>query len=89
MEYSNEEYQVYLKVQHALLLEDAINFVAMYIADMRGVASFDVDDDEIEKYDLEYLVSEYERRQDCNVSFNDTWESVVEDYMEDFEEEEA
>ena len=70
------EYDVYRKVQHDFLLEDARNFVADHL-------ECDEDDEQMEKYDYEYLVSEYERREDCNVAFNDTWWSVVEEYMEE------
>ena len=77
--YTSEEYKTYLKVKHELLLEDARNFVADHL-------ECDEDDEQMDKYDYEYLVSEYERREDCNVAFNDTWWSVVEEYMEEQDE---
>ena len=81
--YTNEEYETYLKVQHEFLLEDARNFVADYLANEQDIDPDDIDDEEIEKYDLEYLVKRYEEEQDCDVAFNDTWRNIVEEYMEE------
>ena len=79
MTYTHEEYEIYLKVQYALLLEDARNFVADHL-------EVDEDDECLDGYDYDYLVKEFEKRQDCNLAFNDTWWATVEEYMEDFEE---
>lgn len=76
IEEAESDRDVYYKIQHDFLLEDARNFVADHL-------ECDEDDEQLEKYDYEYLVSEYERRQDCNVAFNDTWWSIVEEYMEE------
>ena len=86
MAYTNEEFETYLKVQHEFLLEDARNFVADYLADARDVDPDDISDEDLERYDYEYLVRRYEKLEDCNVAFNDTWQYVVEEYMKDFEE---
>jgi hypothetical protein len=86
MAYTDEEYRIYRKVQREFLMEDARNFVADYIANERDCDPEDIDDDELDKYDYEYLVKRYEKLEDCNVAFNDTWQYVVEEYMEDFEE---
>lgn len=85
--HTSKEYEIYLKVQHEILLEDARNQVIDYIE--LTLDREDWTDEELDRYDYEYLVAEYERREDCNVSFNDTWESVVSDYMEDFEDDES
>ena len=81
--YTNEEYEIYLKVQRAFLLEDARNFVADWIAYEQDRDVDDITDEELDGYDYEYLVDQYEDCQDCNVAFNDTWQSVVSRYMED------
>lgn len=75
------EYEIYRKVQHDFYLEDARNFVADWIAYDQDRDSDDITDEELEGYDYEYLVKEYVDREDCNVAYNDTWESVVDDYM--------
>ena len=79
MAYTNAEWETYLKVQRELLLEDARNFVA-------DCLEIDSDDEKLDGYDYERLVKEFERREDANVAYNDTWWAVVEEYMEDFEE---
>ena len=79
MAYTNAEYEAYLKVQHELLLEDARNFVA-------DCLEIDSDDEKLDGYDYEKIVKEFERREDANVAYNDTWWAVVEEYMEEFEE---
>ena len=85
MAYTNAEWETYLKVQRELLLEDARNFVADYL---EYHDEHELSDEEFESIDFEYLVNEYERRQECTIPFSDTWESVVEDYMYDFFEDE-
>ena len=79
MAYTNAEWETYLKVQRELLLEDARNFVA-------DCLEIDSDDEKLDGYDYERLVKEFERREDANVAYNDTWWAVVEEYMEEFEE---
>ena len=86
MTYTNDEYKTYLKVKHALLLEDARAFVTDYLADKMECEPYDIDDDMLSKYDYDYLVEEYERKEDCNVAFNDTWDEIIVKYLEDFEE---
>ena len=81
MAYTNAEWETYLKVQHELLLEDARNFVADYL---EYHDEHELSDEEFESIDFEYLVNEYEHRQDFTIPFSDTWEAVVEDYMYDF-----
>ena len=83
--YTHDEYQIYLKVQHCLYLEDAKNAVVDYIANTTDRYAYDVDDSELSGIDLEEIVSEFEKKQDCNVSYNDTLSMVVQDYMEDLE----
>lgn len=86
MEYTKEEYEAYLKVQRYHLKEDAGYFVSEYLADKRGVDPIDdITLEEVEKYDLEYLVKRFEKRADANVAFNDTWRSVVREYMDECE----
>ena len=86
MEYTSEEYAIYRKIQHGFLLEDAKNFVMEWIMNERDCDEDDITDEELERYDYEYLVTRYEKLEDCNVAFNDTWQYVVEEYMKDFEE---
>ena len=77
------DYEIYRKVQHEFYLEDARNFVREYLenVDDRALDVDDITEEELDGYDYEYLVSEYENRQDCNVAFNDTWHGVVRDYF--------
>ena len=82
----NEMREIYFEVQHEFYLEDARCFVTDYIADKLDCDPDDIEDEMLDKYDYEYLVAQYEKCQDCNVAFNDTWQSVVEMYMEDFED---
>lgn len=84
-----DSYDVYRQVQHEFLLEDAHNFVRDYIANEQDRDPEDIDDEEIEQFDLEELVALYEDRQSCDVAYNDTWQTVVEYYMEDYMREEA
>lgn len=76
VKYTTMEYQIYLRVEHELLLEDAGYFVEAFCED-RGLDQ--------DLFDLEELVTMYEQAKDCNVAFNDTWECVVRDYAEDAE----
>ena len=81
------DYEIYRKVQHEFYLEDARNFVTEYLAWQRDCDEDDITDEELDKYDYEYLVEQFEDNEDCNVAFNDTWQSVVRDYFDDLEEE--
>lgn len=88
MEYTADEYRIYLKVKHALLYEDAMNFVTEYLADKNNCYADELEGINWDKYNYEYLVSEFENNEDANTAFNDTWESVVNEYMENFEDDE-
>ena len=77
----------YYKKKHEFLLEDAKCFVANYIANKNNCDVDDIDEEELNKYDYEYLVNEYEDKEDSNISFNEMWEIIVENYMDDFDEE--
>lgn len=76
IEEAESDRDVYYKIQHDFLLEDARNYVADYL-------EVDSDDEQLDKYDYEELVRQYEDHENCDVSFNDTWWSVVEEYFED------
>ena len=84
----NKKYNIYLEVKHELLLEDAKNFIKDYLAETHCCNSWDIDDDEIEKYDIEYLVQQFEEKEEYSSPFSELWENLVSDYMEDFEDEE-
>lgn len=86
MEYTADEYRIYLKVKRALLYEDAKIFVTDYLAEKMGCDPWDIKDEQLNKYDYDYLVNEFEEKEDCNMAFNDTWNEIVENYIEDFEE---
>ena len=86
MKYTNDEYNVYLKVKHVLLLEDARIFVTDYLANEMGCNPWDIEDEQLKKYDYDYLVDEFEKNEDCNMAFNDTWDEIIVKYFEDFEE---
>ena len=90
MAYTDEEYRIYRKVQREFLMEDAHNFIADALAYERDVEPEDMDDDELNKFDYEALVREFLDREDCNVAFNDTWQRIakeaVNDYLDNLEE---
>ena len=86
MEYTADEYRIYLKVKHALLYEDAKIFVTDYLAEEMGCSPWDIEDEQLNKYDYDYLVNEFEEKEEMTSDFNDAWKSIVENYMEDFEE---
>jgi hypothetical protein len=86
MEYTADEYRIYLKVKHALLYEDAKIFVTDYLAEKMECNPWDIEDEQLSKYDYDYLVNEFEEKEDCNMAFNDTWNEIIENYIEDFEE---
>lgn len=75
--YTDEEYKVYLKVKHALLLEDAKAHVEDWIANNDSYIS-DLNDEEYED-----LIAEFEERVDYHDPTYNFWECVVNDYMED------
>lgn len=81
--YTAEEYKTYLKVKHALLLEDARNYVADWIADETGCYASELADDELDKYDYEYLVEQFEEHFDNFDPFAEVWQNIVNDYMND------
>ena len=86
---SLDEYEIYRKVQREFLLEDARNFIADELANVRDCDPEDITDEELDRFDYDGLVKEYERREDCNVAFNDTWSDIaheeVNDYVTDLE----
>ena len=90
MAYTSAEWETYLKVQHELLLEDARNFITDALAYEREVEPEDINDDELDKFDYEELVKRYKKLEDCNVAFNDTWQYIakeaVNDYLDNLEE---
>jgi hypothetical protein len=86
MEYTADEYRIYLKVKHALLYQDAKIFVTDYLAEKMECNPWDIEDEQLSKYDYDYLVNEFEEKEDCNMAFNDTWNEIIENYIEDFEE---
>ena len=86
MEYTADEYRIYLKVKRILLYEDARIFVTDYLAEKMGCNPWDITDEQLNKYDYDYLVNEFEEKEEMTSDFNDAWKSIVENYMEDFEE---
>lgn len=67
---------IYYRIRHDFLLEDARNFTADHLG-------LDPDDEQLDRYDYEELVKQFEDHEDCNVAFNDAWWSVVEEYFEE------
>ena len=76
---------IYRQVQREYLLEDARNFVADHLAWERDCDPEDIDDDELKKYDLGFLVDMYMKWRDCEVAFNDTWKGIVDTFIEEAE----
>ena len=86
MGYTADEYRIYLKVKHALLYEDAKIFVTDYLAEEMECNPWDIEDEQLNKYDYDYLVNEFEEKEEMTSDFNDAWKSIVENYMENFED---
>ena len=80
--YTNEEYKVYLKVKHELLLEDAKAHVSEWIAYNDSPVG-DLTDE-----DYENLITEFEEHVDDTDPTYDVWENIVNDYMEWMDESE-
>ena len=78
---TDEELKIYRKVQREFLTEDARNFVREHLAYIRECDEDDITDEELDSFDYDYLVDEYQDHEDCNVPFNSTWEYVVENYF--------
>ena len=83
---NSQEYdgEIYCNVRHKRLKEDACNFIADYFE-----YYYDTPYDEIDfsKFDIDYLVEQFEEKEDEGYSFNQTWHEIVENYMSDFDEE--
>ena len=79
---TNNEYSIYLKVKHELLIEDVRYFIIDYLAEKRDCEPEDITDDELKEYDYEYLISKYEDKE--NYIFNDVWNNIIGDYLEEF-----
>lgn len=84
MAYTQEELEIYRKVRHELLKEDARYYVKDYISYERSIAPWDIDESELEEYDYERLASEYEEKESRDSDSNYTWQCIVNDYMEDY-----
>lgn len=75
--------EIFRRVDHEYLLEYAKTHVMEYL----GSISHDEDDIPTSvSADLEFLVERYEKRRDPNVTENDTWKSVVEEYFSGHDE---
>ena len=91
--YTEEEYKAYRKVQRLFMLEDARSQSVWWFSNNRECLT----DDDIERieedfygfFDYEKLVDSYFHWHDCNVSENDMWQEIIEQYVEDKLAEEA
>lgn len=74
-----EELNIFFKVQKEFWKEDAHYQVETYLewAEDERLVNIDLD-----TVDWDYLVDEYEDKQDCDVAENDTWYNIVRDYFE-------
>lgn len=81
IEEAESDHDVYYRIQHDFLLEDAHIFVRDYLADQRDCDPDDIPDEDLDDVDYDYLVERYDKLEDCNVAFNDTWQFIVEDYF--------
>lgn len=73
---TEKEYEIYLKVDHELKLEDARRFVADHL-------EVDEDDESLDGYDYEKLVARFEKQYDNSDSYSDIWWDVVGKYAEE------
>lgn len=79
--------QIFREVEHQYLLEDAVFQYRDYVFGNEDVSGEDVKKafSELEdKFGLdvfERLVSEFEKKRDCNISDNDTWHNVIERFL--------
>ena len=87
MTYTNEEYQVYLKVKHALLLEDARNYARDYLenSDEKCLDLDDITEEQFESIDFDELVNQFEERTDYYDPTYEVWQNIVSDYLEDYD----
>ena len=79
----NKKYNIYLEVKHQLLLEDARYFVIDYLSSTRDCGPDDITNKELEKYDFEKMVLQFEDRERPDVAPNDIWDDIIVDYMEE------
>ena len=66
-------------------LKDGI-IVTDYLAEEMECNPWDIEDEQLNKYDYDYLVNEFEEKEEMTSDFNDAWKSIVENYMENFED---
>jgi len=87
MLYTNEEYEIYKKVRHALLLEDARNYVRDYLEneDDRALDVDDITEEQFEQIDFDYLVEQFEEKTDYYDPTAHVWDEIVQNYLEDYE----
>ena len=74
-----EELNIFFKVQREFWKEDAHYQVETYLEWTEDERLENIDLDTV---DWDYLVDEYEDKQDCDVAENDTWYNIVRDYFE-------
>lgn len=82
MAYTHEEFAIYLKVRHELLLEDAQSHVADWFANNDSPVR-DLTDE-----DYENLITEFAEHVDYTDPTYDVWGNIVNDYMEWMEDDE-
>ena len=73
-----EELEIFFKVQREFWKEDARYQVENYI-EWKDDEKFDNFD--YNTVDWDYLVNEFEDKQDCDVSENDTWYNIIDRYF--------
>ena len=73
-----EELEIFFRIQKEFWKEDAHYQVETYLewAEDERLENIDLD-----TIDWDYLVAEFEDKQDCDVAENDTWYNIVNDYF--------
>lgn len=76
-----DDFNVYMRVKKEFLRDDARYYVNCYLAQIRNCKPEDIKDNELQRYDYDYLVERFLRLESPEQSFNDTWEYIIENYM--------
>jgi hypothetical protein len=85
--YTQEEFKIYCKVKHELLLEDARNYARDYLenSDEKCLGLDDITEEQFEAIDFEQMVADFEQHTDWFDPTADVWHGIVENYFEDYE----
>lgn len=75
------DFSIYMRVKKEFLRDDARYYISCYLAEKMDCKPEDVNDNELQKYDYDYLVERFLRLESPEESFVDTWEYIIDEYM--------